>query len=187
MLHKIHWIPQGSISSCCMESTAFNHAAWNPLHSIGMHFTRLHGLHCIQLQCMVSTASMTLHGIHCVQFKYIAPHCMESTAFPRDPLGHAASNPLHSIGIHLTPLHGIHCINRDAFYHAAWNPLHSLTLHGIHCINRDAFYHAAWNPLQSMTMHGIHCINRDAFYHAAWNPLHSMTLHGIYCIHSGSI
>src|SRR5512147_2574191 len=104
-----------------------------------------------------------LHGIHCNQSESTAPHCMESTAFNRDPLGHAAWNPLHSIGIHLTPLHGIHCINWDAFYHAAWNPLHSMTLHGIDCINRDAFYHAAWNPLHSLeihwaTLHGINCI-----------------------------
>ena len=105
MLHKIHWIPQGSISSCCMESTAFNHAAWNPLHSIGMHFTRLHGLHCIQAQCMESTAFndaawnplhwigmllAMLHKIHCIQ-----SCCTVSTAFNRDVLGHAAENPLH--------------------------------------------------------------------------------------------
>ncbi|WP_218831648.1 hypothetical protein, partial [Klebsiella pneumoniae] len=88
-----------------MESTAFNHASLQPLHSIGNHWAMLHGIHCIQTRCM------------------------ESTAFNRDPLGHAAWNSLQSIGIHLTPLHGIHCINRDAFYHAAWNPLHSMTLH----------------------------------------------------------
>src|SRR5512134_3606471 len=69
-----------------MESTAFNHAAWNPLHSIGIHFTRLHGVHCIQSECM------------------------ESTAFKRDALGHAAYNPLHSIGMHWASLHGLHCI-----------------------------------------------------------------------------
>src|SRR5512145_2513667 len=117
-----------------MESTA----------SIGMHFTML-------------------HGIHCIQSGSIVPRCMEFTAFNRNPLGHAAWNPLHSIGIHLTPLHGIHCINRDAFYHAAWNPLHSLTLHGIHCINRDAFNHASLNPLHSLgihlsMLHVIHCV-----------------------------
>ncbi|WP_419340464.1 hypothetical protein, partial [Acinetobacter gyllenbergii] len=66
-----------------MESTAFNrdplgHAAWNPLHSIGIHCA-------------------TMHGIHCNQSESTAPHCMESTAFNRDPLGHAAWNPLHSI------------------------------------------------------------------------------------------
>src|SRR5512137_2173945 len=82
--------------------------------------------------------------------------------------------------------------NRDAFYHAAWNPLHSMTLHGIHCINRDALHHAAWNPLHSMTLHGIHCsqsgsivphcrettaFNRHPLHHAAWNPLHSIGIH----------
>ncbi|WP_309048997.1 hypothetical protein, partial [Escherichia coli] len=64
-------IQSGCFGPCCMESTAFNHAAWNPLHSIGMHFTTLHGIHCIQSRCM------------------------ESTAFNRDALGHAAKNPLH--------------------------------------------------------------------------------------------
>src|SRR5512136_1695317 len=97
-----------------MECTAFNHAAWNSLHSIGIHCT-------------------TMHGIHCVQSKSITPHCMESTAFSRDPLGHAAWNLLHSI-----MLHGIHCIqsccikspafNRVQFLHAAWNPLHSIKI-----------------------------------------------------------
>src|SRR5512135_2044752 len=113
-----------------MEYTAFNHAAWNSLHSIGIHCT-------------------TMHGIHFVQSKSIAPHCMESTAFSRDPLGHAASNPLHSIGIHLATLHGIHwvqsgcilpcCMESTAFSDAAWNPLQSIgihcaTLQGNHCI-----------------------------------------------------
>ncbi|MFW1924304.1 hypothetical protein, partial [Acinetobacter geminorum] len=51
----------------CRETTAFNrhplrHAAWNPLHSIGIHWA-------------------SLHGIHCVQSRSIGPHCMESTAF----------------------------------------------------------------------------------------------------------
>src|SRR5512135_292709 len=75
-----------------MEYTAFKHAAWNPVHSIEIHWA-------------------TLHGIHCNQSESTPPHCTESTAFNRDPLGHAAWNPVHSIGIHLTPLHGIHCIN----------------------------------------------------------------------------
>src|SRR5512134_1252873 len=119
--------------------------------------------------------------------------------------------------MHWATLHGINCIqsswmestafNRDAFYHAAWNPLHSMTLHGIHCINRDAFYHAAWNPLHSLgihlaMLHGMHylqsgcfgpcCIkstafNRDALGHAPWNQLHSIKLDGIHCIQLGSI
>ena len=47
---------------------------------------------------------------------------------------HAAWNPLHSIRIHFTTLHVLHCFN-----HAAWNPLHSIgmlsaMLHKIHCI-----------------------------------------------------
>ena len=133
-----------------------------------------------------------MHGIQSVQFKSIALHCMESTAFSRDPLGHAAWSTLHSIGIHLTPLHGLHCINRDAFYHAAWHLLHSLTLHGIHCINRDAFYHAAWNTLHSVTLHGIHCsqsgsivphcrettaFKRNPYSHIQGKTLHSIDIH----------
>jgi len=63
-----------------MESTAFNHAACKPLHSIGMHLTRLHGIH----------AFITLHGLHCIQSGSIAPQGMEYSAFNRDALGHAA-------------------------------------------------------------------------------------------------
>ncbi|MDD0441148.1 hypothetical protein PS030_40590, partial [Shigella sonnei] len=86
-----------------MESTAFNQAGWNPLHLIGMHFTMLHGMYCIQSRCMEFTAfnwdqsdkisrdplrhnawnplhSMTLHGIHCIPSGCILPHCMEYTA-----------------------------------------------------------------------------------------------------------
>ena len=121
-------------SSRCMDSAAYSrdplrHNAWNPLHSIGMHFTRLPGIH----------AFITLHGLHCIQSGSIAPQCMESSAF-----NDAAWNPLHSIGMHFTTLHGVHCIqsqwmesnafNRDALGHAAENPLHSMTLHGIDCI-----------------------------------------------------
>ena len=75
MLHKIHCIQ----SSCrnplhsimLHKSTVFNgvpfiHAAWNQLHSI------------------------TLHKIHCIQSGCIGPRFMESTAFNRDALGHAA-------------------------------------------------------------------------------------------------
>ncbi|MFW1833303.1 hypothetical protein, partial [Acinetobacter baumannii] len=39
-----------------MESTAFNHASLQPLHSIGNHWAMLHGIHCIQTRCMESTA-----------------------------------------------------------------------------------------------------------------------------------
>src|SRR5512135_2310181 len=98
-----------------MESTAFNQAGWNPLHLIGMHFTTLHGIYCIQ------------------------PHCMEFTAFSRDPLGHAASNPLRSIGIPLTPLHGMHCVQLGCILPCCMEStaaiaLHFTILHGIHCI-----------------------------------------------------
>src|SRR5512134_742149 len=104
-----------------MESTAVNrdplcHIAGMPLHSIDIHCTMLHGIHCIQLGSIV-------------------PHCSETTAFNRHPLRHAAWNPLHSIGIHWASLHGIHCVqsrsigprcmestafNRDPFSHASW-------------------------------------------------------------------
>ena len=108
------------IGPCCMESTAFNqdplrHAAWKPLHSIGIHWATLHGIHCIQSgsivpSCMQSTAftpdafhtaawtavhSITLHGIHCIQSVSITPSCMEATSI---------------IEIHCTTLHRIHCI-----------------------------------------------------------------------------
>ena len=136
-----------------MESTAFNwyqlhNAAGNPMHSIGIHCRMLHGFHCIQPgyiapRCMQSTAFTwddftTLHGIQCIQsFRMI------SSAFNQDPFGHAAWNPLHSIGIHLATLHGIHSIQSgsigpscmqttaltwDAFHTAAWSPVHSITL-----------------------------------------------------------
>src|SRR5512137_1612920 len=73
-----------------MESTAVNqdplyHIAGKPLHSIDIH-------------CAM------LHGIHCIQLGFIGPHCMEYTAFNRDPFNHAAWNTLHSV-----TLHGIHC------------------------------------------------------------------------------
>ena len=140
-------------SSRCMDSAAYSrdplcHNAWNPLHSIGMHFTRLHGIHCIQSHCMESTAFnlaawnplhsirmhfnklhgihsvITLHGLRCIQSGSITPQCMESSAF-----NHAAWNPLHSIGMHFSSLHGVLCIqsccikstafHRDALGHAA--------------------------------------------------------------------
>ena len=168
MLHVIHCIQSGCFGPCCIKSTAFNHAARNPLHSIGMHFTRLHGIHCIKSRCMESTAFnhaawnplysirmhfnklhgihsvITLHGLRCIQSGSITPQCMESSAF-----NHAAWNPLHSIGMLWAMLQK--------------NPLHSIgmhwaSLHGPHCIksgssvpqcmestafNRDALGHAA--------------------------------------------
>ena len=82
----------------------------------------------------------------------------------------AASNPLHSIGIHLATLHGIlfvqsgcilpGCMDYTAFNPNAWNPLHLMTLHGIHCIQSGCFW--PW------------CIKSTAFNHAAWYPLHSI-------------
>src|SRR5512147_1771953 len=114
-LHGIHCSQSGSIVPHCRETTAFNrhplhHAAWNPLHSIGIHLAMLHGIHCIQSGC-------------------ILPCCMESTAF-----SDAAWNALPSIG-----MPGPCCIkstafNRDALGHAPWNQLHSIKLDGIHCI-----------------------------------------------------
>jgi hypothetical protein len=44
---------------------------WNPLHSIGIHWA-------------------TLHGIHCIHSGSISQRCMESTALNLD-----AWNPLH--------------------------------------------------------------------------------------------
>ena len=48
-------------STRCKESTAFNDAAWNPLHSIGMLLAMLHKVHCIQSCSKESTAS-NRHG-----------------------------------------------------------------------------------------------------------------------------
>ena len=183
MLHVIHCIQSGCFGPCCIKSTAFNHAARNPLHSIGMHFTRLHGIHCIQSRCMESTAFnhaawnplhsirmhfnklhgihsvITLHGLRCIQSGSITPQCMESSAF-----NHAAWNPLHSIGMQFTTLNGVHCIqsccmespafNLDALGHAAKKST---------AFNRDALGLAAWTPLHTI---GIHCT----------------TMHGIFCI-----
>ncbi|MDD0237783.1 hypothetical protein PSY40_22830, partial [Shigella flexneri] len=55
-LHGIQCIQLGFILQGCMELTAFNHNAWNPLHSIGMLWAMLHKIHCIQSCCMESTA-----------------------------------------------------------------------------------------------------------------------------------
>ena len=89
-LHGINWI-----LTQCMEFTAFTrdafyHAAWSNLHSITMH-----GIHCIQSGCLGLAASTPLHtiGIHCATMHGILCiqwRCMESTAFNRDALGHAA-------------------------------------------------------------------------------------------------
>ncbi|WP_251844049.1 hypothetical protein, partial [Enterobacter kobei] len=60
-----------------INQNPLHHTAWNPLHSIGMLWAMLHGIHCIQSgsigpRCMESTASIgmhftMLHGIHCIQ------------------------------------------------------------------------------------------------------------------------
>ena len=182
-----------------MESTAFNQAGWNPLHLTGMHFTMLHGMYCIQSRCMEYTAfnhaawnslhsigihCAKMHGIHCVQSKSIAPHCMESTAFNRDPF---------------ITLHGIHwvqsgcilpcCIESTAFSDAAWNHCIQSGCFGPRCIkstafNRVPFLHTAGNTMHSIgmhfnTLHGLHCCIMD---YTAANMLHI-----IHCIQSGCI
>src|SRR5512145_3081067 len=132
----------------------------------------LHGLHCIQSGCILPGCLESMHS----------SHCMDSTAYNRDPLRHNALNTLHSM-----MLHGLHCIQSGcfgpccikstAFNHAAWNPLHSIMLHNIHCIQNVPFLHAAWNPLYSITMHFIKL-----------HGIHSVImLHGLRCIQSGSI
>ena len=108
---------------------------------------------------------------------------MESTAFNRDPLGHTAWNPRHSLSIHCSMLHGFHCIQPG---YIAPRCMQSTAF------TRDAFHNAAWNPVHSIIPHVIQCINQDQLGHAAWNPLHSIRihcamLHGSHCIQSGSI
>src|SRR5512138_3714000 len=165
-----------------MESTAFNHAAWNPVHSI-----TLHGIHCIQSGCILISCMESIQS----------SRCMDSAAYSRDPLCHNAWNPLHSIGMHFTRLHGIHCtqsrcmestaFNQEAFYQAAWNQLHLITLHGIHCIQSGCIFPGCMESTAFNNAAGNHCIlsccmestalNRVPFLHPAWNPLHSITLH----------
>ena len=159
-MHGIHCIQSGCFGPCCIKSIAFNHAAWNPLHSIGMHFTMLHGLHCNQ------------------------SHCIEFTTFSRDDLGHAPYNAQHSIGMISPRCMDSTACNQDPSRHNAWNPLNSMTLHGIHCnqsgcfgpwcIKSTACNHAAWNPLHSIgfhcfTLHGIHCIQSRCMESTAFN------------------
>ena len=146
-----------------------------------MHFTTLHGLHCIQWRCMESTAfnrdalghaswnplhSIILHGIHCTP-----SCCIKSTAFNRVPFLHTAGNTMHSIGMHFNTLHGLHCCIMD--YTAA------IMLHIIHCIQSGWFGPCC---IKSTAFH------RDALGLAAWTPLHTIgihcaTMHGIFCIH----
>ena len=123
-------------------------AAWNSLHSIGIHCATMHGIHCVQFKSIAPHHTAwnplhsneihwaTLHGIHCSQSGSIVPHCRETTAFNRQPLLQAAWNPLHSIGIHWASLHGIHCVQSTSI--------------GPRCMESTAFYwdpfrHASWN------------------------------------------
>ena len=137
-----------------MEYTAFNHAAWNPLHSIGMLWAMLqkNPLHSIGMHWA------SLHGLQCIQSGSIAPQCMESSAF-----NDAAWNPLHSI-----TLHGVHCIQ------------YGCILPG--CMEYTAFNHNAWIHCIQTGCFGPCCIKSTAFNHAAWNPLHSIMQHKIRCI-----
>ena len=145
----MQWIQLGSIVPRCMEFTAINqnplhHTAWNPLHSIEIHWA-------------------TLHGIHCIQSRSIGAHCMESTAFNRDPFNPAAWNTLHQSGCILSC-----CLESTAVNDNAWNPLHPSGCILPCCMEstaftRDQFSHAACNALRLIGMHytmlhGIHCI-----------------------------
>ena len=132
-----------------MDHTALNHTAWNPLHSIGIHCTMMHGIHFIQLRS-------------------IGPRCIESTALNGDPFSHAALYTLRSIRMHFTTLHGIHGIQSGCLWPCCKKSTSFNHAEGIHCIqsccikspafNRVPFLHAAWNPLHSIMLHGIHSI-----------------------------
>ena len=158
-----------------MESTALNLDAWNPLLNwYQLHNSAGNPLHSIGICCSM------LHGFHCMQPGYIAPRCMQSTAFTLDVFHNAAWNPVHSIIPHV-----IQCINQDQLGHAAWNPLHSIR---IHC----AMLHGS-NCIQSGYI-ALRCMESTAFHldplgQAAYNSLHSLRmhftlLHGIQCIQS---
>ena len=110
-LHGIHCIQSGCFGACFMKSTAFNHAAWNPLHSIGLHCFTLHGIHCIQSGCILPGCMESMHS----------SRCMDSTAYNRDPLRHNAWNPLHSIRMLWAMLHKIHCIQSCSIKSTAFN------------------------------------------------------------------
>ena len=159
MLHGFHCMQPGYITPRCMQSSAFNldplcYAAMNPLHSIGIHLAKLHVIHCIHSgwisQCCIEYGAFNHTAWNpCIQSISITPRCMESTSFNRDTMHHSALNPLHSIGMHLVSLHGLHriksgsiaqqCMEYSAFNDAALNPLHSIgmlwaILHKLHCI-----------------------------------------------------
>ena len=184
-LHHTAWNPltqSGCFGPCCIKSNAFTQdafvlTAWTPLNTIGIHCTKMHWIFCIPW------------------------HYMESTAFNRDALGHAAKNPLHSIMLQESTTFnhaaGIYCIQLCCI-----NRLHSLgfhlfTLHGINCtqsrcikstaFNQVALGLASWNTLHAIMLHGVHCIQSGcslpscmeytAFNHALSNSLHSIVTH----------
>ena len=103
VFHNAAWNPVHSIIPHviqCINQDQLGHAAWNPLHSIRIHWAML-------------------HGGHCIKSRYNAPLCIESTAF-----NHAAWNPLHSIGLHGPHCMESTAFTRDPFHNAALNPLH---------------------------------------------------------------
>ena len=172
-----------------------------------MHFTTLHGVHCIQSQWMESNAFnrdalghaakntlhsigmhwASLHGLHCIQLVSIALQCMESSAF-----NDAARNPLHSIGMLWAMLHTIHCIQSGALGLTACTPLHIIgihytTMHGIHCIQSGCIFPGCMESMHSSRCMDSAAYSRDPLRHNAWNPLHYIrihcaTMHGILCI-----
>src|SRR5512134_1512576 len=137
-LHGIHCIHSGSISQRWMESTALNLDAWNPLLNwYQLHNSAGNPLHSIGIHCRM------LHGFHCMQPGYIAPRCMQSTAF-----------------------------TLDVFHNTAWNPVHSIIPHVIQYINQDQLGHAAWihcNQSVSVTPSCMEStsFNRDTLHHSA--------------------
>ena len=140
-----------------MESTAFNHASLQPVHSIGYH-------------------RATLHGIHCIQSCFI-----KSTAFNRVPFLHTAGNTMHSIGMHFNTLHGLHCCIMD---YTAANMLHIIHCiqsgwFGPCCIKSTAFHRdalglAAWTPLHTI---GIHCAKMHGILCIHWRCIESTAFH----------
>ena len=48
----IHCIHSRCISRRCMECSTFNPASWIPLHSIGIHWAKLHAIHCSHSGCI---------------------------------------------------------------------------------------------------------------------------------------
>ena len=133
-----------SITQFCRESTAFNryplpHAAWIPLHATWIHCPTLHAIHCIHSgcisqRCMESSAFNHSACNSVNQSRQIGPCCMESTAFNQDPLCQAACNPLHSLWMHFTLLHGVQCIQSHCIESMHSIGINYTKLHGIHLI-----------------------------------------------------